>query len=118
MKVTRHRKARSFRHKIHMPDGIWTYQVGSQWATIRNPECELTAKIDLAELTGWDWLVIDEQRWEHRISDNPARVKMPQVKPSDIRSLIENIKKGKYEVKTTSKPKVAKRRREGLRSSR
>ena len=116
MKVTRHRKARLLRHKIHMPDGIWTYQIGSSGATIRNPECELTAKIDMPELTGWSWPDLEHERFEHR---RYPGVELPQVKPSDIRSLILSILNGEYEIKPLKFPKkLEKRRREGLRSSR
>ncbi len=100
MEVTRHRKAQPLRHKIHMPDGIWTYQIGRKTtggATIRNPDCELTGKIDMSELTGWSWDALE--RAEHK------RTEFPQVKPSDIRLLIEKIQKGAYEIKTTSTPK-------------
>ncbi len=88
MKITtKHRKARPFRNQIHMPDGIWTYRIGCKnpgcggGATIRNPECNLTAKIDMSELTGWSWDALES-----------ARDGGPQVKPSDIRSLITEIK--------------------------
>ncbi len=110
MKVTRHRKTRSLRHKIHMPDGVWTYQIGCKspgcggGATIRNPDCTLTGKIDMSELTGWSWDALERAGWKGG---------GPQVKPADIRTLIENIQNGVYEIKTTSAPRkeaqVAKR---------
>ncbi len=89
MKVTRHRKSQPLRHKIHMPDGIWTYQIGRKTtggATIRNPDCRLTGKIDMSELTGWSSQALERAEFEG--------TEFPQVKPSDIRLLIENIPKG------------------------
>ena len=103
MEVTRHRKASPLRHKIHMPDGIWTYRIGCKrpggggGATIRNPDCDLTGKINMSELTGWSWPAL-EREW-YKTQNHP------QVKPSDIRLLIEKIQKGVYEIKTTSAPK-------------
>ncbi len=108
MEVTRHRKASPLRHKIHMPDGVWTYRIGCKFpgcgggATIRNPDCELTGKIDMSELTGWSWPALERESWK-----SPET--LPQVKPSDIRLLIENIQKRVYEIKTTSTPKGEKR---------
>lgn len=96
MKVTRHRKARSLRHKIHMPEGIWTYQIGRGGATIRNPDCELTAKINMSELTGWSWPALERAEYKGG---------WPEVKPSDIRSRIDEIKNGIHEVVITSTPK-------------
>ena len=83
-----------------MPDGIWTYRIGCKnpgcggGATIRNPDCTITAKFDMSELTGWSWNDLERARWK--------KTPEPQVKPSDIRSFIDKIKKGEYKIVTTS----------------
>lgn len=109
MEVKKHRKANPLKAEIHMPEGVWTYRITSAGATIRNPEGNITAKIDMPELTGWSWNDLERQEWKG--------CPMPEIKPSDIRSLIERINAGEFEIIETNrvakKPKKTTRKNNG-----
>ena len=80
-----------FKKRIHFPDGVWTYKVGSWNILIRDPEGEVT-RASLRDVIGPDegsQSFINGERAEHPSWD----MAWTGVKPAQIRCFItENLR--------------------------
>ncbi len=75
------RKTQPFAREIHLPSGIWSYQVGKRYMRIRSPNCSRTTVVSLHTMLGLTPEDFERSKWK-KTSDH-------QVVPSIVKEFIE-----------------------------
>jgi len=84
----RGRVVKALRRQIHLPSGVWTWEMRRIQILIRNPDGSKTWTVTHSEMTGWSWYELERAHWK-RAGNRPVHEGGHQITPKVVKDWIE-----------------------------